>query len=302
LKVFATEIEGLWGFYPLPGLEVTDEKGNTVLDENGNPVINNVAVSACSAIVMIVGCDNEYNAWQFMKWHVGAECQSDYSEEMCAIIGPSAKHSTANLEALQDMPWTTEELKQLQAQFNTLASIPNYPGSYIIGRYTHFAFLSAYNDNEDPTEELLSYITTINKEITRKREEFELETLELGSTLAEKRMDQASTALDVLKSKYNNAAYAAVFEEAEAVIANSKIAKNEDYATIVPMLQNVAEKIMEFLPDEGTATPSYYVKVSKQTALEKNGGYAIDSLSEQKLLYFTAQCLLDAAKAFNSYR
>lgn len=201
LKVFATEIEGLWSFYPLPGLEVTDEKGNTVLDENGNPVINNVAVSACSAIVMIVGCDNEYNAWQFMKWHVGAECQTDYSNEMVALIGPSAKHSTANLEALESMPWTTEEYKQLQLQFNSLASIPNYPGSYIIGRYTKFAFLSAYNDNADPIEELLSYITTINKEITRKRDEFDLEILEyIGQTLAEKRYNQAMQELKKLRS------------------------------------------------------------------------------------------------------
>ena len=201
LKVFATEIEGLWSFYPLPGLEVTDEKGNTVLDANGNPVINNVAVSACSAIVMIVGCDNEYNAWQFMKWHVGAECQTDYSNEMVALIGPSAKHSTANLEALESMPWTTEEYKQLQLQFNSLASIPNYPGSYIIGRYTKFAFLSAYNDNADPNEELLSYITTINKEITRKRDEFDLEILEyIGQTLAEKRYNQAMQELKKLRS------------------------------------------------------------------------------------------------------
>jgi flagellin-like hook-associated protein FlgL len=237
-----------------------------------------------------------------MKWFTGDYAQAEFSNEMVAIIGDSAKHPTANMHALKNMPWTQAELKQVEAQFNNLASVPNYPGYYILDRYTNFAFLSAYNDNKDPTEELLSYINTINNEITRKREEFKLETLKEGQKLSEKRLDQASTALDVLKSKYNNAAYAAVFEEVEAVIANSKIAKNEDYETIVPMLQNVAEKIMEFLPDEGTATPSYYVKVSKQTALEKNGGYAIDSLSEQKLLYFTAQCLLDAAKAFNSYR
>ena len=229
LKVFATEIEGLWAFYPLPGIIETDEKGKEILDENGDPVINNVAVSACSAIVMIVGCENEYNAWQFMKWHVGAECQSDYSEEMCAIIGPSAKHSTANLEALQDMPWTTEELKQLQAQFNNLASIPNYPGSYIIGRYTHFAFLSAYNDHEDPTEELLSYITTINKEITRKREEFDLETLELGQTLAAKRMDQALAALEAIRESSDwSASYDALNATAIKLLNHDQ----EDYAAL----------------------------------------------------------------------
>ena len=96
--------------------------------------------------------------------------------------------------ALGEMPWTSAELEQLRYQFNNLASIPNYPGSYIIGRYTSFAFLAAYNDGADPVSKLLSYIPTINKEITRKRAEFGLETLEPGQTLAEKRAAEAAAA------------------------------------------------------------------------------------------------------------
>lgn len=190
LTVFATEIKGLWEFLPMPGIEqsYTDEFGEE------QTYINNVSVSTTSAICMMNGCDNEAGAWEFMKWHVGYECQRDYSNEMVAIIGPSAKHATANVKALSEMPWTSAELEQLRYQFNNLASIPNYPGSYIIGRYTNFAFLAAYEDNADPVDELQSYITTINKEITRKREEFGLETLELGQTLAEKRLLQVEEA------------------------------------------------------------------------------------------------------------
>jgi hypothetical protein len=103
---------------------------------------------------------------------------------MVALIGPSAKHATANIEALASLPWTNEEYTQLKAQFDNLASIPNYPGSYIIDRYTNFAFLDAYNEGADPVEELRRYIITINKEITRKRNEFGLEVLEDGQTLA----------------------------------------------------------------------------------------------------------------------
>ena len=187
LKVFATEIEGLWGFYPMPGY--ADEEGN----------INNASVSVVTAIVMVTDCKNEENAWEYMKWYVGEDCQTNYANEMVAIIGPSAKQATANVNALESLPWTTEEYEQLALQFNNLASIPNYPGSYIIDRYTGFAFLAAYNDSADPVEELQGYITTINKEITRKREEFGLETLELGQTLAEKRMLQAEEALEAAK-------------------------------------------------------------------------------------------------------
>ena len=219
LKVFATEIEGLWGFYPLPGYA----------DENGD--INNVAVSTVTAIVMITGCNDEDGAWEFMKWHSGAECQAEYSNEMVALIGPSAKHSTANINALDKMPWTDKEYTQLALQFNNLASIPNYPGSYIIDRYTNFAFLAAFNDKADPVTELQSYITTINKEITRKRGEFELETLDyVGQTLAQKRMSQATAALEeILESSSYSEAYDAVYDRAINAMDNGD---TEDYASL----------------------------------------------------------------------
>ncbi len=203
LTVFATEIKGLWEFFPLPGIR----------DENG--VINNVAVSTASAIVMMNGCENLEDAWDFMVWHAGTDCQIKYASEMEAIIGPSAKHSTANKFALAQLPWTRTEYDRIEAQFTKLASIPNYPGSYIIGRYTNFAFLAAYNDNANPVTELQSYISTINKEITRKREEFGLETLELGQTLAQKRLIQLENAFEEDTDKMSDA----LLDEAEDAIA-----------------------------------------------------------------------------------
>jgi len=220
LTVFATEIKGLWAFYPLPGIEQTRADGTTY--------INNVSVATTSAIVMLNGCDDQEGAWEFMKWHAGADCQIKYSNEMVAIIGPSAKHATANIQALREMPWTSAEYEQLSYQFNNLASIPNYPGSYIIGRYTNFAFLAAYEDNADPITELQSYITIINKEITRKREEFGLETLEIGQTLLSKRIDAVydayTEAIDDIKRD------AAKVDAANAIFAEFiKQVEREDY-------------------------------------------------------------------------
>ena len=238
LTVFATEIKGLWGFYPMPGIEYVREDGSTY--------INNVTVATTSAIVMLNGCDTEEQqkrAWEFMKWHSGADCQIKYSNEMVAIIGPSAKHATANIEALSEMPWTSAELEQLRYQFQNLASIPNYPGSYIIGRYTGFAFLAAYEDNANPTEELQRYITTINKEITRKREEFGLETLELGQTLLSKRLGQMVEALDEAR-KDLGADHADVKTAESALGTILKHIEREDYDLVdVLELKAAAERI-----------------------------------------------------------
>lgn len=251
LKVFATEIEGLWGFYPMPGYE--DEEGN----------INNVAVSSASAIVMITGCENQQGAWDFMRWHVGAKCQADYSNEMVAILGPSAKHGTANEKALKELPWTAREIEQIEYQFNNLAAIPNYPGSYIISRYTQFAFLDAFNDNMEPATALQSYITTINKEITRKRAEFGLETLDyLGQTLAQKRMSQAETELkEARDSSSYSSAYDDVYDNVMELISGYE---TEDYASIRALADSLENentdlfgKAVEYLRDAANALEKY---------------------------------------------
>ena len=228
LKVFATEIEGLWSFYPLPG--ISDEEGN----------INNDSVSGVSAVVMISydyedadAKANASRAWEFMKWYVGADCQIDYSNEMVAILGPSAKHATANKVALESLPWTRQEYSRIAEQFNNLAAIPNYPGAYIIGRYTKFAFLDAYNDNYNPVESLLGYIDYINEEITRKRDEFGLETLnkELKqTTLAIKRMQEAEAALNEARE---SASYSSSYDSVvDAVLKEIRDYNTEDYGEL----------------------------------------------------------------------
>ena len=302
LKVFATEIDGKWAFYPVPGTEYE------YVDENGETktAINNTADSTVAAVVMISEIEDEDSAWEFMKWYVGAECQAEYANEMVAIIGDSAKHPTANRNALETMPWTRAEYREVARQFENLAAIPNYPGSYYIGRHTNFAFLSAYNDDADPTTEILSYINTINKEITRKREEFNLETLEIGQTLAAKRMNQAMNAIDELTEKYANTKYDEAINATKYAVANQKIAQLDEAAALFEKIlaADWDGQMMNVTKVNGKVVekPTYYVNVGKQTAETKNGGYRIDSLNEQQLVYFIGECLRNAADALASYQ
>ncbi len=187
LIVFATEIAGLWEFTTIPGME----------KEDGS--IDNTAVSGVAGVVMMAGSEQKENAWDFIDWYTDAEFQAAYSNELVAVLGEAGMNPTANIEALEELSWTSEEYKELRTQFDALTAVPAVPGSYIIGRYTDFAFKAAYNDKANPSEQLLSYINIINKEFTRKREEFGLETLELGENLAEKRIRQARETIEDLK-------------------------------------------------------------------------------------------------------
>ncbi len=176
LTVFATEIQGLWDFTVLPGVQ------------NKDGSISNQAVCGIVGLVMLSSCEEEKreDAWEFIKWFCGADAQAKYSNNLITTIGNAAKHPTANIKALAEMPWNTDEFNNINAQFENMAAIANYPGSYIFERYLNFAFYDAYNEDQDPVESLRSYITAINKEITRKREEFGMDTLELGETLADR--------------------------------------------------------------------------------------------------------------------
>ncbi len=169
LTIFAPEISGLWNFYQIPGTMVEDEDGNEVLNRSG--------ISYITGVIIPRGCANEELAWDFLDWFSAADFQVDYSNEMVALLGPSGKQAVANLEAFDRLPWTDTEREVLKTSLEASYAIEPYPGDYFILRYTGFAFNRAYSEGVDPSDELLSYISTINKEITRKREEFDLMTM-----------------------------------------------------------------------------------------------------------------------------
>lgn len=185
LQIFAPEISGLWKITRLPGTATykTDENGdvvyNAVTGEKEIESINYNSVATITCAMMMKGAQgDEERAWKFMKWWTDEYAQTTYGNELVTLLGPSGQYATANLAALENQPWSPEVLAALRDQFDNLAVTPEMPGGYIITRYVNFAFLAAYNDDENPVEEMLSYIDVINAELSRKREEFDLPTLE----------------------------------------------------------------------------------------------------------------------------
>ena len=200
LVVYATDIGGLWEFSSLPGsfeknvyrsedgqilykselLAPADAKaqGLTLISEGK---YNYDSLAGVAATIILKGCEKDINqlrsAWDFVKWQTSAKVQATYGNRIVSLIGPAAKYETANLLAIDDLSWTAREKAAIKNQMAHLNAIVNYPGSYIYSRYMKFAFLDAYNDGAEPHDAMMSYIDAINKEITRKREEFGLEVL-----------------------------------------------------------------------------------------------------------------------------
>ncbi|TFE27500.1 extracellular solute-binding protein [Cohnella luojiensis] len=162
LTVMAPEIKGLWDFTMVPGTEMEDG------------TVNHNVASHTTSVLMLDNSDDKQSAWEFMKWWTDMETQVAYGREMEGLLGESARYPTANIEALQELPWPVKDYKNLENQWQWVQGIPQVPGGYFTGRHLDNAFRKVINANQNPRESLSDYILYINNEIAVKRKEFNL--------------------------------------------------------------------------------------------------------------------------------
>lgn len=169
LSVFAPEIKGLWNFGMLPGVK----------QEDGS--INRSVQSWGTASMMLKGAEQRGKkeiAWDFLKWWASADTQATYARELEAVMGAAARYATANKETFKTLSWSSKESAVLDEQHKWAFGIPQVAGGYYTERHITNAIRKVMNNNEDPRETILDYVITINKELSNKREEFGLKTLE----------------------------------------------------------------------------------------------------------------------------
>jgi hypothetical protein len=275
LSVFASELSGLWGFTTLPG---------TVREDGSINYDSMLTVTSC---MMLKASDKKEHAWKFMSWYTGSDFQIAYSNEVVATMGTAEKHNTANVEALSELPWSAEEYEALNDQMHNLSAVTRYPGTYILTRYVNFAFLDVYNNNADAATSLLSHVNTINKEINRKRTEFGLEILDIGITLAEKRVDQALTLLTEGELKTFEGWLYTLSESARA-----------EQSAFVESLTTVAEQVsLSKVPDEAHETLIVLAEEAQEYATRED-----ISVADRDGMQLVASYLTTAVKALESYR
>ena len=162
MVVFAPEIKGLWDFTVVPG----------TLQADGS-LRHNVA-SSTFAIIMLKNAEDKQSAWEFMKWWTNKETQVWFGREMEALMGEAARYPTANIAALEELPWPVDDYNNLMEQWKWVEGIPQVPGGYFTGRHLDNAFRKVVNSGENYREALLDYVIYINDEIKTKRQEFNL--------------------------------------------------------------------------------------------------------------------------------
>lgn len=168
LAVSAPDIEGLWDFTVVPGIE------------NPDGSINHATGSTGLADMIMASTEYPDESWEFLKWWTSAETQTLFGREMESLMGSAGRVATANLEALGNLSWKVEDYKALMQQFEQVQGIPQVPGGYYSWRNVNNAFYTVTTDATaaTPREELMEKVEYINDEINYKREELGLPLLE----------------------------------------------------------------------------------------------------------------------------
>ncbi|MCG8502846.1 MAG: extracellular solute-binding protein [Firmicutes bacterium] len=166
LEIFAPEIRGLWSFSPLLG----------VMDESGN--LNNACVAETQQTIILKNTDNGARAWEFVKWWSSTEIQVIYANTLEAIMGSAARYATANKEALVQLPWSARNAEQILAQMENTKGVPEVPGGYMTTRMVDYAFKSVVTSGDNPRSALYLNIKEIDKELSKKRKEFNISYIE----------------------------------------------------------------------------------------------------------------------------
>lgn len=162
LTVMAPEIRNLWDFTIVPGTQLEDGS------------VRHEVASTTSAVMMLENAKNKEAAWSFMKWWTDKQTQIEYGREMEGLMGAAARYPTANIEALEQLPWPVKDYQNLEQQWEWVEGIPQVPGGYFTGRHLDNAFRKVVNANENPREALSDYVLYIDDEIELKRKEFNL--------------------------------------------------------------------------------------------------------------------------------
>ncbi len=161
LAAAAPELKNLWAIAPIPGTL-----------QNG--ILNRAETSNGTSAIILKDASDKDKAWQFIKWWASTSAQERFGIELEQNMGPAARYPTANVEAFKKLPWTKEQSDNLLEQWYHVTDIQQIPGNYYINRNIYFAFRNVVYKYENERETLYKYNREINKEITRKRNEFSL--------------------------------------------------------------------------------------------------------------------------------
>lgn len=163
LSTAAPELTGWWGMKPMPGLKQADGK------------INRSTGGLAQTGIIFKSSDNQEQAWEFLKWWTSADAQERFGSELEALLGVEARWNTANVEALERMPWQRSDIEAILEQWEWFREREVVLGGYYTTRYVANMWNEIVLNGRIHRDAVEAGVREINKELRKKREEFGLD-------------------------------------------------------------------------------------------------------------------------------
>lgn len=155
----APEIRGSWNIAPSPGVL---RAGEVIRWQPGT-----------AQAAMIFNSTEEADAsWDFLEWWLSEDIQATFAHRLKTLHGEEFMWNTANLKAFKQLPWDEEDKEQILLQWQWLREVPRIPGSYMLEREISDIWNRVVFDNANIRATVDDAVIRINREISRKMEEF----------------------------------------------------------------------------------------------------------------------------------
>ncbi len=161
LLVAAPEIKGNWSIGLHPGM----------YSETEEEVVH-YASTGSQGIMMFNKSEKQQEGFDFIKWWMSTEVQSEYIHELNSTYGPAYTWFSANTEAFMSMPIPQSDKELILEQWDWAIEASRIPGAYMVEREISDAFSKIIFDGENARTVLDEANINANLEITRKMEEF----------------------------------------------------------------------------------------------------------------------------------
>ncbi len=160
LRIAAPELAGNWMMLPIPGVKQPDG------------TVERWSSQGVTSALMFEASDKKEKAWAFLDWWTSDDVQSRYGRDIESFAGIAYRWHTANVNAMQTLPWEEEDLLAINEQWRWEKNMPFVPGYYMLPREMDFAWNNAVLSGIPPREALDDAQKAFLREMQRKQLEF----------------------------------------------------------------------------------------------------------------------------------
>ncbi len=156
----APEIADDWAVAPVPGFMADD-----------GTIHNQMTTIGSSAIIM-EDSDMKEAAWDFIKWWLSDETQSEFAQTLQSKYGSSYIWNSANLNAFAKLAIPAEDRAVIMEQWKHTMNIRHTPASYMLERSLSDAWYDVVNNHIPVRRALNEAAVNTQQELTIKLQEF----------------------------------------------------------------------------------------------------------------------------------